>query len=79
MASAFINSARRVCSVQASASDSAVLSEDEEDVLNDARDMPAQAGAGTLPKKRQRFFPAVHHMVMLALIEREHAHLRAFF
>ncbi|UFW39960.1 hypothetical protein [Bradyrhizobium sp. WSM471] len=59
MASALINSARRVCSVQASASDSAVLSEDDEDVLNDARDMFASRRWNSAEKKAA-IFPAVH-------------------
>jgi hypothetical protein len=45
--------------VQTSASDSAVLSEDEEDVLNDALDM-RRSWRWNSAEKKAEIFPAVH-------------------
>jgi hypothetical protein len=45
--------------VDAPASGSAAISEEDDVVLDDARDMPL-AGAATLPKTRRRIGAAVH-------------------
>jgi hypothetical protein len=47
--------------VQASASDSAVLSEDEEDVSNDARDMSASRRWNSAEKKAKIFYCSASH------------------